>query len=110
MEISNLKLHGIIEKLRMRLDDDCDEEGDLLLSIAEELLSLRRENRWIPIESVKLGEMVQLWGYGWRHVWCGQVTDKDTGECVLDSPTPEHPVLRHYAAYWKPLPKAPEQS
>ena len=59
--------------------------------------------QWQPIETAPLGKMVLLMAGGWRHEWPGQVISHDTGECVLDSPTPEHQVAAHFAWQWMPL-------
>lgn len=65
---------------------------------------------WQPIETVPLGKMVLLAGGGWRHPWPGQVCDRDTGLCILDTPTPEHKVADHYATHWVPMIDMPNKS
>jgi hypothetical protein len=66
--------------------------------------------QWQPIATVPLGEMVMLIGGGWRHEFAGQVGDRETGFCILDTPTPQYVVPPMYAQYWKPLSPSPEPS
>lgn len=68
---------------------------------------LAAQSRWIAVKSAPLGKMVALIGGGWRHEFPGQVCDAETGECVLDSPTPQHPVGKHFATHWRDLPPLP---
>lgn len=61
-------------------------------------------NGWLPIETAPLGKMVRLFHRAWRHEWCGQVIDVETGKCALDTPTPEHRVvIPHFAELWQPI-------
>ena len=62
-----------------------------------------RGDSWKPVSTAPLGKMVWLEGGGWLHPWAGKIINQKTGECVLDSPTPEHPVDKHFAIYWIPL-------
>lgn len=66
---------------------------------------LSTSGAWQEVESAPFGEMALLWHRAWRHAYPGQVINNETGECVLDSPTPEHKVVPHFASHWTPLTK-----
>lgn len=99
--ISREPTDAMVEALRFANDDTHCSDYEALRRVFDAAPSL---NPWVSVNKLpqsELGEMLLLTGGGWRHPFYGQVCDRDTGLCVLDSPTPQHEVPDCCATlYW----------
>lgn len=75
-----------------------DRISDLERQLAEET----ERNRWRPIETAPLGEMVLCWHPMWRHEFAGQ-RNGDNGAVYIDTCETEAMGRQDYATHWMPL-------